>query len=852
MSRNPAEEIARLREEIRHHDHKYYVEAAPEISDLEYDRLIERLKRLEAAHPELITPDSPTQRVGEQPVEGLRQVEHRIPMLSIENTYSIEELKKYGERTAKLLPGEKIEWVVELKIDGVAVALVYEDGLLVRGVTRGNGRVGDDVTHNVRTVGGVPLRLLGRDVPPVLEVRGEVYMTNSDLVALNELQEKRGEKPFANTRNVTAGSIRLLDPRLCAERRLRFFCHSTGYVEGLAVRTHMEFLAKVQTCGLPATPEVACFGSFDAAVEHCEELIERLHELDFEIDGLVLKVNSLQQRERLGATSKCPRWVIAYKFEKYEAKTRLNAIRVQVGKTGTITPVADLEPVQLAGTTVSRASLHNADEIERKDVREGDVVVVEKAGKIIPHIVRVEKHERKGPLRKFVFPEKCPECGTKLVKDEGGVYIRCPNPECPAQVKERIRYYASRNAMDIEGLGDKLVDKLVDEGLVTFYGDLYRLTPEKLTALEWIRTWGENRSERILEGIEETKDRGLPRLLYALALPNVGGRALAALAEAFRSMGALVNASQERLGRVNGVGPILAQPVYEYFQAKDHRRTVERLAAAGVRMDLRPADNEYLETLRRKKPVTLRAQNDSREGRAKAAIGHYARKEAMNIHDLGDKAVDQLVDEGLVHTCADLYELKLEQLSGLKTTERMSAKEAEKLLGYIEESKSRDLARLLNALAIRHVGGRVAAVLAENFRTMDALVGANVSHLSTVNEVGAIIAQSVYDYLHSPYGRHTVDDLKTLGVNMRSASRAKAEALPLNGKTLVVTGTLNRYSRDEIHQVIARHGGRAASSVSKNTDFLIAGEEPGSKLQKARQLGVSVITEDEFESLLNG
>ena len=287
-------------------------------------------------------------------------------------------------------------------------------------------------------------------------------MTNSDLVLLNEEQQKKGEPPFANTRNVTAGSVRQLDPRLCAQRRLRFFCHSAGDTQGLKARTHMEFLDELRGYGLAATPYVECFPSFAAAVEHCEELIERLHELDFEIDGLVLKVNRFDQRERLGSTSKSPRWVIAYKFEKYEATTRLNDIRVQVGKTGTITPVADLEPVELAGTTVSRASLHNADEIERKDVRLGDVVVVEKAGKIIPHIVRVEKHLRKGSLRKFVFPGECPECGRKLVKDEGGVYIRCPNPQCPAQLKERIRYFASRNAMDIEGLGDKLVDQLVE------------------------------------------------------------------------------------------------------------------------------------------------------------------------------------------------------------------------------------------------------------------------------------------------------------------------------------------------------------------------------------------------------
>jgi DNA ligase (NAD+) len=632
MPKNPADEIARLREEIRRHDHKYYVEASPEISDTEYDKLMARLKELEAAHPELATPDSPTQRVGGEPVEGLTPVEHRIPMLSIDNTYSIEELKKFGERTAKLLRGEEIGWVVELKIDGVAVSLLYEDGVLRGGATRGNGRVGDDITHNIRTVRGVPLRLHGRRVPSVLEVRGEVYMTNSDLVVLNEAQKRKGEPPFANTRNVTAGTIRLLDPRLCAERRLRFFCHGVGYCEGLRAQSHTEFLDEMQSLGLPVTPMVECFDSFAAAVEHCDQIVAKLHELDFEIDGLVLKVDRYDQRERLGATSKAPRWVIAYKFEKYEASTRLRAIRVQVGKTGAITPVADLEPVELAGTTVSRASLHNADEIRRKDVREGDVVVVEKAGKIIPHIVRVEKHLREKRLAEFAFPDRCPECETKLVKDEGGVYIRCPNTECPAQVKERIRYYASRNAMDIEGLGDKLVDQLVDTGLVRGYGDLYRLKVEQL-------------------------------------------------------------------------------------------------------MDL----------------------------------------------------------------------------------ERMGRKSSESLVAGIEASKDRGLARLLNALAIRHVGARTAVVLAERFRSMDALQAASVEQLSTVNEIGPVIAQSVHDFLHSEFGTATIADLKRIGVSMEHAAAPRA-ARTLEGKTLVVTGTLQRYKRDEIEEVIARHGGRAASSVSKKTD----------------------------------
>ena len=667
MATDPAAEISRLREQIRYHDRKYYVEASPEITDLQYDRLLQRLKKLEAANPPLITPDSPTQRIGDQPVEGLEQVEHRVAMLSIDNTYSLDELKKYGQRTAKLVADEPIEWVVELKIDGVAVSLLYEDGRLVRGVTRGNGRVGDDVTHNVRTIGDVPLRLSGEHVPALLEVRGEIYMANSDLVRLNEAQQRKGEPPFANTRNVTAGSVRLLDPRICAERRLRLFCHGVGHVEGLRSRTHMEFLDELRGCGLPATPHVECFQSFSAAVEHCQRLIEKLHELDFEIDGLVLKVNRFDQRQRLGATSKSPRWLIAYKFEKYEATTRVVKIETQVGKTGAITPVANLEPVEIAGTTVSRASLHNADEIRRKDVRVGDVVVVEKAGKIIPHVVRVEKHKRKGSLRKFVFPTECPECNTELVRDEGGVYIRCPNLECPAQVKERIRYYASRNAMDIEGLGEVLVDQLVAEGLVSSCGDLYRLSLDQLIALE-----------------------------------------------------------------------------------------------------------------------------------------------------------------------------------------RMGRKSSENLLAGIEASKDRGLVRLLNALSIRHVGARVAAVLAENFPSIDELIDAGVERLSEINEIGSIIAESVYDFLHGEFGSEAIRDLKTLGVKMESAGPAAGGSRVLEGKTLVVTGTLTRYTRDEIGELIARHGGRAASSVSKKTDYVVAGENAGSKLAKARQLDVSVLTEEQFEALLNG
>lgn len=582
MTNQVLKKIEKLRDEIRHHDRLYYVDADPEISDLKYDKLLEQLKKLEAEHPELITADSPTQRIGDQPVPHLEQVAHTIPMLSIDNTYGLDELKKFGERTAGLLPGEEIEWVIELKIDGVAATVIYEDGHLVCALTRGDGTVGDDITHNIRTVTDVPLKLATKNPPPLLEVRGEVYMTNSELVRLNERQIESGQKVYANTRNVTAGSIRLLDPRLCAERNLRMFCHGTGQCEGLTATNHMDFLKEIGEFGLPPTPFVKCYKNFAGALKHCEEIAETLHELDFEVDGLVLKVNRFDQRDKLGARSKSPRWLVAYKWEKYEAVTKLNSIEVQIGKTGAITPVAYLEPVALAETTVSRASLHNADEIERKDIRVGDTVVVEKAGKIIPHIVRVEKHLRKPGARKFKFPTECPKCSTDLVKDEGGVYIRCPNFHCPDQMKERLRYFASRGAMDIEGLGDKIVEQLVDEELVKDYGNLYRLNAEQFAALPRM---GSRSGEKLVRAIEASKLRGLDRVLNALSIRHVGTTVAKILARHFGSINKLQSASVEELSDVDEVGDIIAVSVHEFLNSDHGKKTIEDFRKIGVNLE---------------------------------------------------------------------------------------------------------------------------------------------------------------------------------------------------------------------------------------------------------------------------
>ncbi len=671
MTPSVATRIVKLRGAIRRHDRLYYVAATPEITDLEYDRLVEELREVEAAHPELVSPDSPTQRVGDEPVASLEAVRHRVPMMSIDNTYGVDDLRAWGHRVEKLLAEagdtRPPQWVLELKIDGVAVSLMYEQGRLVLGATRGNGVTGDDITHNARTIPGIPLVLALDDPPQAVEVRGEIYMMNSDLVALNERQTAAGLAAYANTRNVAAGSIRLLNPRECAARPLTFLCHGVGDSTGLGVASQMDFYAWAARAGLPVAMHTDVFTSLEALIERGTERIEELHDLDFEVDGFVVKVNAFDQQRQLGATAKSPRWAIAWKFEKFEATTTLADIRVQVGRGGTVTPVADLEPVELAGTIVRRASLHNADEVARKDIRIGDVLVVEKAGKVIPHVVRVEKHLRTEDLAAWHPPTECPECATPLVKDPDGVYIRCPNVGCPARCRERIRFFASRNAMDIEGLGDKLVEQLVATGLVKQYADLYLLDAAQLEPLE-----------------------------------------------------------------------------------------------------------------------------------------------------------------------------------------RMGEKSAAALVDAIAASKDRGLIRVLNALGIRHVGPRVAAGLASRFPTIDALTAASEEELAAVPDIGPVIAASVHEWFSSDYGKQTVAGLRNAGVRLDVPDSERITEGPLTGQTLVVTGSLERFTRQEAEVAIVRAGGRASGSVSKKTDYVVAGAEAGSKLDKATKLGVPVIDEATFEKLLAG
>lgn len=662
-----ARRIEELRREIRRHDTLYFVHQAPEVSDREYDRLMQELRELEGAHPGLITPDSPTQRVGERPLEGFDHVTHRIPMRSIDNTYSPSALREFDRRVRKGLGDEAFEYVVDPKIDGVAVSLRYENGVLAVGATRGDGITGDDITQNLRTIRSIPLRLVEDHWPATLEVRGEVFWPRQDFNQFNRQRQADGETPFANPRNATAGTLKQLDSRIVGRRNLAFIAHGVGLIDPWPeeLDTHMELFEWLHAGGIPTSPHARLCADIDAALEFVEEWEKRRHELEYDTDGLVIKVNRFDQRERLGSTSKAPRWCIAYKFAAEQATTRLVSVDFQVGKLGTITPVANLEPVQLAGTTVKRASLHNFDQVKRLDLHVHDLVAVEKAGEIIPQVVAVDASERKPDAAAIEPPAQCPVCAGETVQDEGGVYVRCINPACGAQVVERLRFFCGRGQMDIEGAGVKLIEALVNADLVHTYGDLYRL--------------------------------------------------------------------------------------------------------------------------------------------------HDRRDELVQLERLGEKSVDNL-------------------------------------LAAIEESKRQPLGRVLAALNIRHIGTHTAELLAGHFGSLSALREADEDALRSVDGIGPEMAASLRRWFDSDTGQQIVAELEAAGLNLTQPQVAQAETeQPLADQTVVVTGTLARYSRQEIEELIKRLGGKSTSSVSKKTSFVVAGDAPGSKVEKAHRLGVPVLTEAEFE-----
>jgi len=686
MGASARHRIEALRDEIRRHDHAYYTLGQPVISDREYDHRFEELQRLEAQHPELITPDAPTQRVGERPIEGFASVTHAVPMLSVDNTYDEHQLREFDRRVARGLGGESYRYVVDPKIDGVAVSLTYDRGRLALAATRGDGTTGDDITHAARTIAAIPLRLLTEVVPSLLEVRGEIVWPIEAFRRFNAQREAAGEPPFANPRNATTGTLKQLDPRNVAGRGLLFIAHGFGRVEPLPANTDWELFARFRCWGIPISPVRERLDSIDAIVQRLGEWDARRRSLPYETDGLVIKVDALDQRDALGATSRYPRWCIAYKFAAEQAQSVLLKVDFQVGKLGTITPRAVMEPVLLSGTTVRHASLHNFDQIDRLDVRIGDTVIVEKAGEIIPQVVTVVREKRPKNAKKIDRPQSCPVCHGEVAQDEGGVYVRCVNAACPAQLKERLSFFCARDQMDIEGLGQVIIEKMVDKGWLRSCADIY----EKLPEME--------------------KDI------------------------------AAIDIEQER----------------------------------------------------------------TKDGKKQTSVVTFGEKRAR------------------------------------------------KLLEGINRSKKQPLARLLAGLNIRHVGASTAEDLAEHFQTMDALIeaAAEESSLTQVEGVGSEVAKSIQAFFHERKNKDLIKRLKDACVNMQQPKRKVLRDSPLAGKSVVITGTLESLGRKEAQDLVKQLGGTPTGSVSKKTDMLVCGESPGSKLDKARELGIPVLDEAAFLKLV--
>jgi|LSQX01.3.fsa_nt_gb DNA ligase (NAD+) len=572
-------EIEELREEIRKHNYQYYVLDQPLVSDYEYDQLMRQLIKFEQGYPQFVTPDSPTQRVGAKPLEQFMTAQHLSPMLSLSNAFSEQELLDFDQRIKKNISEQIYDYVVELKIDGLAIALFYENGILTRGATRGDGITGEDITQNLRTMRSIPLKLREFKGMDVIEVYGEVYMNRENFKKLNEERLKKSENPFANPRNAAAGSVRQLDPSITAGRQLETFVYQATFSRNDYFSTHMEMLDFLKKAGLRVNNNIKLCATIEEAIEYCNSWQKRKNELNYDIDGMVLKVNQLPFRERLGSTSKSPRWAIAFKFPAEQMTTIIKDIIVGVGRTGALTPVAILEPIFISGSRVQRATLHNEDEIKRKDIRIGDTVLVQKAGEVIPEIVQVIKEKRSGKEKVFQMPDRCPICGSQAVKLDEEVVSRCNNISCPAQVKEKIRHFVSRGAMDIEGLGPALINQLVNNNIIKDFADLYYVKREELLALERM---ADKSSDNIIGAIENSKNRPLSSLIYALGIRHIGIYASRLLAEKIANLLDLEKFSIEELIEIEGIGPIMAESILLFFQQKENREIIKKLQQAGV------------------------------------------------------------------------------------------------------------------------------------------------------------------------------------------------------------------------------------------------------------------------------
>ncbi len=804
-------EINNLRNQLRHHEHRYYVLDDPEIGDAAYDRLVSSLKELEAQYPDLITPDSPTQRLVHVPKQGelflpFQSIRHPSPMLSLDNAFSFEALHDWDRRVREGSGQEKIEYIAEHKFDGLSISLQYEGGVLTRGVTRGDGTTGEDVTPNVKTIRTIPLRvdttsLKNKKLSADFEVRGEIMMTKRAFEALNRQQEQIGGKIFVNARNSAAGSLRQLNPSVTAKRRLEFFAYYLLVRGKVPFERHSEALTVLKQLQFRASDDWKLCAGIEAVIAYCKDWDTKRKKLAYEIDGVVVKVNSIPIQNELGYTSKAPRWAIAYKYPARQETTVVNDIIVQVGRTGTLTPVAVLEPVQVGGVTVSRSTLHNMDEIERLGLHIGDTVLIERAGEVIPHVVEVT---RKGKKRKpFLMPRRCPECGSAIHKSEDEVAYRCVNAACPAKLKESLLHFAARHAMNIDGLGEKIVDRLVNSQIVTDVAGLYSLRPGDLIPKPWEFYAFQRRdvvrasvlslesTVKLRTFVEEQERAALIRVLRrkdSLALPT---KLADAVADRFGSFDALAGARFEEIRSVKGISPKVASKLHVWLEDPAHRTTVERIVTAEKRF--------------RKKAHELRAL------------------QATELEDAMNRLVEPV---------------------------KVAEKAESNLLREIEASKNPTFARLIFALGIQFVGERTGQLLAEHFSSLSELAGAKEEQLIEVPEVGPKVAAAIVEFFSEPANTHLIEKLDKAGVHPTGEKR-EVKSHKFIGKSFLFTGTLATMSREEGGELVKQHGGKVSGSVSKKTDYVVVGADPGSKYDKAKELGVALLTESQFQTLLD-
>ena len=853
-----------LRTELRRHEHLYHVLDRPEIEDEEFDALMLELRRIEEEYPELITPDSPSQRVGGAPREGVEKASHSSPMLSLDNALDDAELRDFDRRLRELAEIETIEYVGELKLDGVSMAVRYAGGQLVLALTRGDGEQGEVITPNAKTLPTVPLSipaqtLEANSVPADFEVRGEVVMLKSAFQKLNTRQQKDGQQLYANPRNAAAGTLRMLDSAVTASRRLDFFPYLL-LADGTAVfGSHWTALDALAAIGFKVNPHRKRLHGLQELSEFRDEWLSKRDSLAYEIDGLVVKVDSVEIQKRVGTTARAPRWAIACKPAARQAETVVQAIEVQVGRTGAVTPRAVLEPVPVGGVTVSHATLHNAQEIERLGLQIGDRVIVVRSGDVIPKVVRVvEEGAQRKPFR---MPSDCPSCGAPVVREEDEAVARCNNASCGARLKESILHFAHRSTMNIDGLGAWLVDELVEQGLVDNLADLYDLQTNQLAEMEKVSVLGEEQAASYVEAIARSKSKMTwRRLVTALGIPGIGPSKAEALAKEFDSLKALVAADSEALEKVKGISRTNATAIRTFLGMEPNRRLLQMLQQAGL-----PVGPESRNVLANEsKPghaVGAKRPSPSDDGEeCKKALRQFIIGCAKHIDGMGPTVARKLVDDGLVKNPVDLYRLKAEKLAQLRTTIKLGAKAANKVINALESSKHAPLERLVFGLGIRHVGDRTAELLAHRFGTLDAIIVAPVEELEQVEEVGPRIAESIRAYFDSDANRSMIERLRAEGLEF---GKTTPRVPRLSGEVVVFTGTLG-IARADAADLASAAGYEVGKSVTQRTTLVVvgdtdlrklAGRTKSSKHRKAEQLALAgqpirIIGESDFRSII--